>query len=78
MRAPCDPPPLSFQTKELIFELQMLSHMLLFASKSSLAFGAIMQHYRVAAREFQNKVCGRRHSRMGIRAGRPDVIGLPC
>ncbi|XP_019505365.1 PREDICTED: protein disulfide-isomerase-like protein of the testis, partial [Hipposideros armiger] len=44
------------ENKDLIFELRVLNHMLLFASKSSLAFGEIMQHYRAAAREFQNKI----------------------
>lgn len=53
---------LSFQNKDLIYELQILNHMLLFASKSSRSFGLIMQHYKLASKEFQNKVCGRRRS----------------
>lgn len=64
--------PLSFQNKDLIYELQILSHMLLFASKSSPSFGRIMQHYRAAAKVFQNKVRGRRHPIM-----RPAPVGLP-
>lgn len=51
---------LSFQNKDLIYELHILNHMLLFVSKSSRAFGLIMQHYKLASKEFQNKVCGRR------------------
>lgn len=53
---------LSFQNKDLIYELHILNHMLLFASKSSRSFGLIMQHYKLASKEFQNKVRGRPRS----------------
>ncbi|KAM8777376.1 protein disulfide-isomerase-like protein of the testis [Rhynchonycteris naso] len=44
------------ENKDLIYQLYILNHMLLFASKSSKAFGLIMQHYKLALREFQNKI----------------------
>ena len=56
----------SFQTKDLIYELQVLNHMLLFVSKSSRSSGMIMQHYKLAAKKFQNKVCGSCHCSLGL------------
>ncbi|ELK29025.1 Protein disulfide-isomerase-like protein of the testis [Myotis davidii] len=47
---------LAFQSKDLIYELHIQNHMLLFASKSCKSFGAIMQHYKLALEEFQNKI----------------------
>ncbi|KAF6272446.1 protein disulfide isomerase like, testis expressed [Rhinolophus ferrumequinum] len=44
------------ESKDLIYELQIPNHMLLFASKSSTSFGRVMQHYRAAAQEFQDKI----------------------
>uniref|UniRef100_A0A8D1MYU9 Protein disulfide-isomerase-like protein of the testis n=1 Tax=Sus scrofa TaxID=9823 RepID=A0A8D1MYU9_PIG len=44
------------ETKDLIYELQVLNHMLLFVSKSSRSSGMIMQHYKLAAKKFQNKI----------------------
>ncbi|ELK13580.1 Protein disulfide-isomerase-like protein of the testis [Pteropus alecto] len=44
------------ENKDLIYELHILNHMLLFVSKSSRAFGLIMQHYKLASKEFQNKI----------------------
>ncbi|XP_004691791.1 PREDICTED: protein disulfide-isomerase-like protein of the testis [Condylura cristata] len=44
------------ENKDLIYELHILNHMLLFASKTSESFGMIMQHYKLASKEFQNKI----------------------
>nr|XP_058142338.1 protein disulfide-isomerase-like protein of the testis isoform X2 [Dasypus novemcinctus] len=44
------------ENKDLIYELNILNHMLLFASKSSESFGVIIQHYKLASKEFQNKI----------------------
>ncbi|XP_041606218.1 protein disulfide-isomerase-like protein of the testis [Vulpes lagopus] len=44
------------ENKDLIYELHILNHMLLFASKSSESFGMIMQHYKLASKEFTNKI----------------------
>ncbi|XP_037363410.1 protein disulfide-isomerase-like protein of the testis isoform X1 [Talpa occidentalis] len=44
------------ENKDLIYELHILNHMLLFASKASESFGMIMQHYKLASKEFQNKI----------------------
>ncbi|XP_016078161.1 PREDICTED: protein disulfide-isomerase-like protein of the testis [Miniopterus natalensis] len=44
------------ENKDLIYELNILNHMLLFASKSSKSFSMIMQHYKLALKEFQNKI----------------------
>ncbi|XP_066239781.1 protein disulfide-isomerase-like protein of the testis [Saccopteryx leptura] len=44
------------ENKNLIYQLHILNHMLLFASKSSKAFGLIMQQYKLALKEFQNKI----------------------
>lgn len=49
---------MSFQSQNLLFELPIPHHMLLFACKSSRSFPALLQHYRAALEEFQNKVCG--------------------
>ncbi|XP_036772933.2 protein disulfide-isomerase-like protein of the testis [Manis pentadactyla] len=46
----------NYENKDLIYELPILNHMLLFASKSSRSFGMIMQHYRLALKEFTNKI----------------------
>ncbi|KAI5762057.1 PDILT protein [Gulo gulo luscus] len=44
------------ENKDLIYELHILNHMLLFASKSWESFGMIMQHYKLASKEFTNKI----------------------
>ncbi|XP_007467027.1 PREDICTED: protein disulfide-isomerase-like protein of the testis [Lipotes vexillifer] len=44
------------ENKDLIYELHILNHMLLFVSKSSKSFGMIMQHYKLASKKFQNKI----------------------
>ncbi|XP_057551713.1 protein disulfide-isomerase-like protein of the testis [Hippopotamus amphibius kiboko] len=44
------------ENKDLIYELNILNHMLLFVSKSSKSFGTIMQHYKMALKKFQNKI----------------------
>ncbi|KAL4685561.1 hypothetical protein H8959_001158, partial [Pygathrix nigripes] len=44
------------ENKDLIYELYIMSHMLLFVSKSSESFGIIIQHYKLASKEFQNKI----------------------
>ncbi|XP_077629399.1 protein disulfide-isomerase-like protein of the testis isoform X1 [Crocuta crocuta] len=44
------------ENKDLIYELHILNHMLLFASKRSESFGMIMQHYKLASKEFTNKI----------------------
>ncbi|KAB1263045.1 Protein disulfide-isomerase-like protein of the testis [Camelus dromedarius] len=46
----------SSESKDLIYELYILNHMLLFVSKSSKSFGMIMQHYKLASKKFQNKI----------------------
>ncbi|XP_070088680.1 protein disulfide-isomerase-like protein of the testis [Equus caballus] len=46
----------NIENKDLIYELNILNHMLLFISKSSKSFGTIMQHYKLALKEFQNKI----------------------
>lgn len=75
------PSPVSFQNQNLLYELPVPNHMLLFACKSSPSFAALMQHYKAALREFQNKVCGGRcafsgGARMGIQTCRRWAIGL--
>ncbi|XP_037669738.1 protein disulfide-isomerase-like protein of the testis [Choloepus didactylus] len=44
------------ENKDLIYELNILNHMLLFTSKSSESFTAIIQHYKLASKEFPNKI----------------------
>nr|XP_039334414.1 protein disulfide-isomerase-like protein of the testis isoform X2 [Saimiri boliviensis boliviensis] len=44
------------KNKDLIYELHIMSHMLLFVSKSSESYGIIIQHYKLASKEFQNKI----------------------
>uniref|UniRef100_A0A8C6QCT3 Protein disulfide-isomerase-like protein of the testis n=1 Tax=Nannospalax galili TaxID=1026970 RepID=A0A8C6QCT3_NANGA len=44
------------ENKDLIYELNILNHMLLFVSKNSEPYGTIIQHYRLASKEFQNKI----------------------
>ncbi|XP_007952923.1 protein disulfide-isomerase-like protein of the testis [Orycteropus afer afer] len=46
----------NFENRNLIHELNILNHMLLFASKSSETFGTIIQHYKLASKEFENKI----------------------
>nr|XP_044603423.1 LOW QUALITY PROTEIN: protein disulfide-isomerase-like protein of the testis [Equus asinus] len=48
----------NIENRDLIYELNILNHMLLFISKapSSKSFGTIMQHYKLALKEFQNKI----------------------
>lgn len=43
------------ENKDLIYELNILNHMLLFISKSSEPYSTISRHYRQIAKEFQNK-----------------------
>ncbi|KAM6155691.1 protein disulfide-isomerase-like protein of the testis [Rhynchocyon petersi] len=44
------------ENKDLIYELNIFNHMLLFVSRSSESFATIIQHYKLAAKEFQNKI----------------------
>ncbi|KAL0617677.1 Protein disulfide-isomerase-like protein of the testis [Plecturocebus cupreus] len=44
------------ENKDLIYELHIMSHMLLFVSKSSESYGIIIRHYKLASKEFQNKM----------------------
>uniref|UniRef100_A0A8D2DXG1 Protein disulfide-isomerase-like protein of the testis n=1 Tax=Sciurus vulgaris TaxID=55149 RepID=A0A8D2DXG1_SCIVU len=44
------------ESKDLIYEMRIFSHMLLFISKTSEAYGVIIQHYKMASKEFQNKI----------------------
>ncbi|XP_032098743.1 protein disulfide-isomerase-like protein of the testis isoform X1 [Sapajus apella] len=44
------------ENKDLIYELHIMTHMLLFVSKSSESYGIIIQHYKLASKEFQNKI----------------------
>ncbi|CAK6445080.1 unnamed protein product [Pipistrellus nathusii] len=46
----------STESKDLIYQLHIQNHMLLFASKSCKSFGAIMQHYQLALEEFHYKI----------------------
>ncbi|XP_008562075.1 PREDICTED: protein disulfide-isomerase-like protein of the testis, partial [Galeopterus variegatus] len=43
------------KNKDLIYELHILNHMLLFFSKGSESYGLIIHHYKLASKEFQNK-----------------------
>nr|XP_020755183.1 protein disulfide-isomerase-like protein of the testis [Odocoileus virginianus texanus] len=54
------------ENRDLIYELNILNHMLLFVSKSSESFRMIMQHYKLASKIFQNKVCGSCHCFLGF------------
>ncbi|XP_052031069.1 protein disulfide-isomerase-like protein of the testis [Apodemus sylvaticus] len=44
------------ENKDLIYELNILNHMLLFISKNSESYSTIIRHYRQIAKEFQNKI----------------------
>ncbi|XP_021023382.1 protein disulfide-isomerase-like protein of the testis isoform X2 [Mus caroli] len=44
------------ENKDLIYELNILNHMLLFISKNSEPYSTISRHYRQIAKEFQNKI----------------------
>ncbi|KAM9584206.1 protein disulfide-isomerase-like protein of the testis [Trichechus inunguis] len=44
------------ENKDLIYELNILNHMMLFVSKSSESFGTIIKQYRLTSKEFQNKI----------------------
>uniref|UniRef100_A0A8C5VZU7 Protein disulfide isomerase like, testis expressed n=1 Tax=Microcebus murinus TaxID=30608 RepID=A0A8C5VZU7_MICMU len=46
----------NLENKDLIYELNILNHMLLFVSKSSESYHTIIQHYKLASKEFQNKI----------------------
>lgn len=59
---------LSFQNKDLIYELNILNHMLLFISKNSESYSTIIRHYRQIAKEFQNKVCSPAHFESSLMA----------
>lgn len=52
---------LQFQNKDLIYEMNILNHMLLFISKNSEPYSTIIRHYRQISKEFQNKVCSPAH-----------------
>ncbi|XP_062957170.1 protein disulfide-isomerase-like protein of the testis [Cynocephalus volans] len=43
------------ENKDLIYELHILNHMLLFFSKGSESYGPIIRPYKLASKEFQNK-----------------------
>ncbi|XP_041522377.1 protein disulfide-isomerase-like protein of the testis [Microtus oregoni] len=44
------------ENKDLIYELSISNHMLLFISKNSEPYSIIIRHYRLVAKEFQNKI----------------------
>nr|XP_005323968.2 protein disulfide-isomerase-like protein of the testis [Ictidomys tridecemlineatus] len=44
------------ENKDLIYEMRVFNHMLLFVSKTSEPYGVIIQHYKMASKEFQNKI----------------------
>ncbi|XP_023560141.1 protein disulfide-isomerase-like protein of the testis [Octodon degus] len=44
------------QNKDLIYEMNILNHMLLFVSRKSESYRVILQHYKLASKEFQNKI----------------------
>ncbi|GAB1292606.1 Protein disulfide-isomerase-like protein of the testis [Apodemus speciosus] len=44
------------ENKDLIYELNILNHMLLFISKNSEPYSTIIRQYRQIAKEFQNKI----------------------
>ncbi|XP_008056948.1 protein disulfide-isomerase-like protein of the testis [Carlito syrichta] len=46
----------NFENRNLIYELNIPNHMLLFVSKSSESYEVIIQHYKLALKEFQNKI----------------------
>ncbi|XP_049760662.1 protein disulfide-isomerase-like protein of the testis [Elephas maximus indicus] len=46
----------SAANRDLIYELNILNHMMLFVSKSSESFDTIIQQYRLTSKEFQNKI----------------------
>ncbi|XP_038963542.1 protein disulfide-isomerase-like protein of the testis isoform X3 [Rattus norvegicus] len=43
------------ENKDLIYEMNILNHMLLFISKNSEPYSTIIRHYRQISKEFQNK-----------------------
>ncbi|XP_028620123.1 protein disulfide-isomerase-like protein of the testis isoform X1 [Grammomys surdaster] len=47
---------LNSENKDLIYELNVLNHMLLFISKNSEPYSTIIRHYRQISKEFQNKI----------------------
>ncbi|ERE80013.1 protein disulfide-isomerase-like protein of the testis isoform X2 [Cricetulus griseus] len=44
------------ESRNLIYELSILNHMLLFISKNSEPYSIIIRHYRMVSKEFQNKI----------------------
>ncbi|XP_012968159.1 protein disulfide-isomerase-like protein of the testis [Mesocricetus auratus] len=44
------------ENRDLIYELSILNHMLLFISKNSEPYSIIIRHYRKVSKEFQNKI----------------------
>ncbi|XP_055994916.1 protein disulfide-isomerase-like protein of the testis [Sorex fumeus] len=46
----------NLETKDLIYELQVVNHMMLFVSKTSEASDPIIRDYKLVAKEFQNKI----------------------
>ncbi|XP_051002936.1 LOW QUALITY PROTEIN: protein disulfide-isomerase-like protein of the testis [Acomys russatus] len=44
------------ESKELIYELNILNHMLLFISKNSEPYSTTIRDYRLVSKEFQNKI----------------------
>ncbi|XP_006876023.1 PREDICTED: protein disulfide-isomerase-like protein of the testis [Chrysochloris asiatica] len=46
----------NYENKDLIHDLNILNHIMLFVSKNSESFGIIIQQYKLAAKEFPNKI----------------------
>ncbi|KAM6166310.1 protein disulfide-isomerase-like protein of the testis [Erethizon dorsatum] len=44
------------ENKDLIYEMSILNHMLLFVSRMSELYRVIIQNYKLASKEFQNKI----------------------
>ncbi|KFO21013.1 protein disulfide-isomerase-like protein of the testis [Fukomys damarensis] len=44
------------ESKDLIYEMRILNHMLLFASRRSESYRATIRQYKLASKEFQNKI----------------------
>ncbi|XP_062036449.1 protein disulfide-isomerase-like protein of the testis [Lepus europaeus] len=72
------------ENKDLIYELHILNHMLLFASKSAESFGLIIQHYKLASKEFQNKIlfifvdADERRNRRVLEYFQLSEVNIPC
>ncbi|XP_063082646.1 protein disulfide-isomerase-like protein of the testis isoform X1 [Cavia porcellus] len=44
------------ENKDLIYEMKLLNHMLLFVSRKFELYRVIVRHYKLASKEFQNKI----------------------